>query len=105
MMKLNPQATIDMDSTSAIPKYISHIKERETKEGYVFQSNDEHCMDVAKLAEQFASEFGMGNGGYILGLLHDKGKEKKEFQEYIQDVNGIPGHKHWTKKGKAHAYL
>ena len=48
MMKLNPQATIDMDSTSAIPKYISHIKERETKEGYVFQSNDEHCMDVAK---------------------------------------------------------
>ena len=49
MMKLNPQAMIDMDSTSAIPKYISHVKERETKEGYVFQSNDEHCMDVAKL--------------------------------------------------------
>ena len=49
MMMLNPQATIDMDSTSAIPKFISHIKERETKEGYVFQSNDEHCMDVAKL--------------------------------------------------------
>ena len=48
MMKLNPQAMIDMDSTWAIPKYISHIKERETKEGYVFQSNDEHCMDVAK---------------------------------------------------------
>ena len=48
MMMLNPQATIDMDSISAIPKYISHIKERETKEGYVFQSNDEHCMDVAK---------------------------------------------------------
>ena len=37
-----------MDSASSIPKYISHIKERETKEGYVFQSNDEHCMDVAK---------------------------------------------------------
>ena len=105
MMKLNHQATIDMDSTSAIPKYISHIKERETKEGYVFQSNDEHCMDVAKLAEQFASEFGMGNWGYILGLLHDKGKEKKEFQEYIQDVNGIPGHKHWTQMGKAHSYV
>ena len=48
MLKLNPQATIDMDSTSAIPKFISHIKERETKEEFVFQSNDEHCMDVAK---------------------------------------------------------
>ena len=88
-----------------IPKYISHIRKNQYGEIISYQSNEEHCIGVAELAKQFASEFGMGNWGYILGILHDKGKEKKEFQEYIQDVNGIPGHKHWTKKGKAHAYV
>ncbi|MCI6724626.1 MAG: CRISPR-associated endonuclease Cas3'', partial [Bacteroidales bacterium] len=88
-----------------IPKYISHIRKNQYDEIISYQSNEEHCIGVAELAKQFASEFGMGNWGYVLGILHDKGKEKKEFQEYIQDVNGIPGHKHWTKKGKAHAYV
>ena len=88
-----------------IPKYISHIRKNQYGEIISYQSNEEHCIGVAELAKQFASEFGMGNWGYVLGILHDKGKEKKEFQEYIQDVNGIPGHKHWTKKGKAHAYV
>ena len=88
-----------------IPKYISHIRKNQYGEIISYQSNEEHCIGVAELAKQFASEFGMGNWGYVLGILHDKGKEKKEFQEYIQDVNGIPGHKYWTKKGKAHAYV
>ena len=88
-----------------IPKYISHIRKNQYGEIISYQSNEEHCIGVAELAKQFASEFGMGDWGYVLGILHDKGKEKKEFQEYIQDVNGIPGHKHWTKKGKAHAYV
>ena len=88
-----------------IPKYISHIRKNQYGEIISYQSNEEHCIGVAELAKRFASEFCMGNWGYVLGILHDKGKEKKEFQEYIQDVNGIPGHKHWTKKGKAHAYV
>ena len=88
-----------------IPKYISHIRKNQYGEIISYQSNEEHCIGVAELAKRFASEFGMDNWGYVLGILHDKGKEKKEFQEYIQDVNGIPGHKHWTKKGKAHAYV
>ncbi len=94
-----------MELDSSIPKYISHVRKDVTGEKYVFQSNEEHCMDVAKLAEQFASEFGMGEWGYVLGVLHDKGKEKHQFQEYIRDVNGIPGHKHWNQKGKAHSYV
>ena len=72
-----------------LPKYISHVRKSDEGEGYVFQSNEEHCMDVAKLAERFASEFGMGNWGYILGLLHDKGKEQKAFQEYIMKNSGF----------------
>lgn len=94
-----------MEYTIQVPKYISHIKKSDTGEIECFQSNEEHCKEVAELAKEFASEFGMGEWGYILGLLHDKGKEKKEFQEYIQDVNGISGHKNYTHDGKAHAYV
>ena len=58
------------------PKYISHI--RKNADGSIaFQSNEEHCQNVAELAKQFAAEFGMGDFGYVMGLLHDKGKEKK----------------------------
>lgn len=87
------------------PQFISHI--RKDKDGNIvaIQSNKEHCNNVAELAKQFAEEFGMGDFGYVMGMLHDKGKEKREFQEYIQDVNGIPGHKKWTQEGKAHAYV
>ena len=87
------------------PKYISHI--RKNNDGIIeaFQSNEEHSLGVAKLAMQFADEFGMGDWGYILGILHDKGKEKKEFREYIRDINGMLGHKRWTQKGKAHSYV
>ena len=76
-----------------IPKYISHIRKDAEENIIAYQSNEEHSRGVAELTKQFANEFGMGDFGYIMGMLHDKGKEKHEFQEYIQDVNGIPGHK------------
>lgn len=81
---------------------ISHIKSSDDKS---VQLNDEHSLGVAKLAENFAKEFGLKDFGYVLGILHDKGKEKNEFQEYIRDVNNIPGHKNWSQQGKAHAYV
>ena len=86
-------------------EYISHIRKNENGNIEAIQSNAEHCFGVAMLAKQFANEFDMGEWGYILGLLHDKGKEKKEFQDYIRDVNGIPNHKGWTPQGKAHSYV
>ncbi len=73
-----------------IPKYISHIKKNiVTGEIEAFQSNEEHCRGVAELAKRFAGEFGMGDWGYALGILHDKGKERNDFQNYIRIVNGI----------------
>lgn len=87
------------------PQFISHIRKDTSGKIIAIQSNEEHCCNVAKLAQSFADEFGMGDFGYVMGILHDKGKEKTEFQEYIQDVNGIPGHKKWTQDGKAHAYV
>ncbi len=77
-----------MEHTSSIPKYISHVKKDITGEKYIFQSNEEHLDGVAKLAESFASEFGMGSWGRVLGLLHDKGKERKVFQDYIRHNSG-----------------
>lgn len=94
-----------MEQPSSIPKYISHVKRSVTGEIEAFQSNEEHGKAVAELAKEFASEFGMGDWGYVLGMLHDKGKEKHQFQEYIRDVSGISGHKDWTYDGKAHAYV
>lgn len=83
---------------------ISHIKKTELGE-FVCQTNDEHSLGVATLAKRFADEFGLGDFGYIMGKLHDIGKEKQEFQNYIRDVNGISGYKNWTVEGKRHAYV
>ena len=49
------------------------------------QSNEVHQLGVAKLAEDFASVFGMGEWGRIMGLLHDKGKEQKEWQSTLKE--------------------
>ena len=64
---------------------ISHVRQpnKET------QSNDTHQQGVANLAEVFAAEFGMGEWGRVLGLLHDKGKEKKAFQQHIIKESGL----------------
>lgn len=68
------------------------------------QSCEEHNIGVAKLAESFASEFGFGKWGYAMGMLHDKGKEKTDFQNYIRGNSGydtsVP---YW--KDKSHAYV
>lgn len=67
---------------------ISHLF-KDDKDCWHIQSNEEHLKGVAKLAEGFADEFGMGSWGRALGLLHDKGKERKSFQDYIRQNSGL----------------
>ena len=67
---------------------ISHLF-KDDKDCWHIQSNEEHLEGVAKLAEGFADEFGMGSWGRVLGLLHDKGKERKSFQDYIRQNSGL----------------
>ena len=86
-------------STSKV--IISHVR----KQDMVIQSNYDHQLGVAKLAERFASIFGMGDFGRILGLLHDKGKEQIEWQKYIQGVTGYNKEYTHIKSGPNHAYV
>ena len=67
---------------------ISHIY-KDDKDCWHIQSNEQHLEGVARLAEGFADEFGMGSWGRALGLLHDKGKERKSFQDYIRQNSGL----------------
>lgn len=53
------------------------------------QTNEDHQNGVAQKAESFADKFDMGEWGRILGLLHDKGKEKKAFQQHIIKNSGL----------------
>lgn len=63
---------------------ISHIR----SEDWAIQSNNEHQKGVSLLASKFAKDFGMAEWGRVMGLLHDKGKEKKSFQQHIQKESG-----------------
>lgn len=83
-------------------EYISHIKKLGDT-AFEIQSNEDHCIGVASMAEEFAEEFGMGSWGRILGLLHDKGKEKSAFQNYIRKENGME-YAPFDYNDKSHAY-
>ena len=41
------------------------------------------------MAARFAQEFGLAEWGRLLGLLHDKGKEKQAFQQHIKKESGL----------------
>lgn len=69
---------------------ISHLYRDNENGQWVIQSNYEHQTGVAELAAKFAGQFGMPSWGYTLGMLHDKGKERTAFQQYIRKVNGLP---------------
>jgi CRISPR-associated endonuclease/helicase Cas3 len=54
---------------------------------------DEHLEGTARLAESFACKFGSGAWGRALGLLHDVGKGRDEWQRYLEKKSG------WDEEG------
>lgn len=80
---------------------ISHIRQADM----TVQSNEEHLSGVAKMAERFAANFGLGSFGQLMGLLHDKGKEQTEWQKYIQGVTGYNKDYANVKSGPNHSYV
>lgn len=68
---------------------ISHLYKNKENDQWVIQTNDDHSKNVASLCEKFASQFGMPSWGYVLGVLHDKGKESIAFQQHIKKESGF----------------
>ena len=59
-------------------KSIAHISQDKQ-----IQTIYEHNSNVAKLASEFAKEFGAENKGYLAGIFHDIGKYSQDFQKHI----------------------
>lgn len=54
-----------------------------------WQPLEEHLKNVAKMAQDFAKNFGAGDWAYIAGLWHDLGKFTTDFQNMLRLANGL----------------
>jgi len=70
-------------------KYYAHTAEDEngkqlSESSGSWQPLRDHLLNVAKLAAEFAAPFGASEEARLAGLLHDLGKYRDEFQEYLR---------------------
>lgn len=64
-------------------KYLAHMVKDEKGNIIREQTVKEHCRNTAKLAAEKLKVMGLENAGYLVGLIHDRGKLSDEFQAYI----------------------
>ena len=69
---------------------ISHLYQNKENGKWIIQTNDEHQRGVAEMATSYSGLFGLPSWGHTLGMLHDKGKERDAFQQYIRTTSGLP---------------
>lgn len=62
--------------------YPAHIRIEGDKE--IIQTVQEHCLNAAKYASEVLKSVGLSCTAYLAALLHDMGKFKTEFKEYIE---------------------
>lgn len=65
-------------STSTFYAHISEDKR--------YQTVPQHCRNAANYAASALENIGLFNAGYLAALLHDMGKHKTEFTEYLLDA-------------------
>ena len=64
-------------------QYYAHI--RRNIDGTIErQTIKEHCRNTAEIASKLLEPIGTGKAAYLAGYLHDMGKCKQEFQEYLE---------------------
>lgn len=84
---------------------ISHLYRDRENGRWTVQTNENHQNGVAQMSSCFAGEFGFPSWGRTLGLLHDKGKEREAFQQYIRRANGLPVEESGHFDNHHHAYV
>ena len=72
-----------MFTLSSEKEYPAHIRKDESTGNFIVQLVQEHCRNVAMLAEERVKKVGLGRTAYLAGLLHDMGKFTDDFRQYI----------------------
>lgn len=79
-------------------EYIAHFRQ-ESDGKRIFQTVPEHNRNAARYAYQSLEEAGLETAGYLAGLIHDLGKMKTEFQNYLLHGEGHRGSVNHTFAG------
>mgnify|MGYP002588107472 FL=1 len=61
--------------------YPAHIRENGER-----QTVQEHCRNTAALAAAALRPLGLEESAYLAGLLHDAGKNKQEYAQYLSEA-------------------
>ena len=77
--------------------YLAHIRMKAA--GTAEQLLVDHCRNTARYAGSCLGGAGLAQAGTLLGLVHDCGKFKKEFLDYLADPHGIRGSVNHTFAG------
>lgn len=70
-------------------KKIAHARKGKMSSKWIIHSLEEHLMETAEFAGEFANKIGLSQLGLLLGLLHDIGKYSFKFQCYIKSSIGM----------------
>lgn len=80
-------------------RYLAHIKRDANGRRLSEQTIAEHSYKAAQYASEALKPVHLSACGYVAGLLHYAGKYTQQFQDYLEDENGVRGSVNHTFAG------